>query len=77
MTGDWRKLRNDELCDMYSSPNIICVLKWRRMRWVGHMVQMGRREVQTGFWQGNLNERGKLENQSADGNVILKWVLKK
>jgi hypothetical protein len=77
VTGDWRKLHNDELCDMYSSPNIICVLKWRRMRWVSDMVQMGKREVRAGFWQGNLKERDKFENQSADGKVILKWVLKK
>ena len=72
VTGDWRKLHNDELCEMYSSPNIICVLKWKRMRWVSHMAQMGKRGMQTGFWQGNLKERDKLENQSADGKVILK-----
>jgi hypothetical protein len=43
VTGDWRKLHNDDLFDMYSSPDIISVLKWRRMGWVGHMVQMGKR----------------------------------
>jgi hypothetical protein len=41
VTGDWRKQHNEELCDLYSSPNIIQVIKWRRMRWVGHVVCVG------------------------------------
>jgi len=57
---------------MYFSPNIICALKWRRVRLVGHTAQMGKRGIQTGFWQGDLKERDKLEDQSADGKVILK-----
>jgi hypothetical protein len=56
---------------------ILFVFKWRRMRWVGHIAQMGKRGMDTGFGQGNFKERDKLENQSADGKVILKWVLKK
>jgi hypothetical protein len=39
--GSWRKLRNDELHNLYSSPNIVRVIKARRMRWVGHMALMG------------------------------------
>jgi hypothetical protein len=39
--GSWRKLRNDELHDLYSSPNIIRVIKSRRMRWAGHVARMG------------------------------------
>jgi hypothetical protein len=39
--GSWRKLHNDELHDLYSSPNIVRVIISRRMRWVGHMARMG------------------------------------
>jgi hypothetical protein len=37
----WRKLHNEELNDPYSSPNIVQVIKLRRMRWVGHVAHMG------------------------------------
>ena len=40
MTGKWRKLHNVELNDLYSSPNIVRMIKWRRMRWVGHVARM-------------------------------------
>jgi hypothetical protein len=38
VTGDWRKLHNEELHDLYSSPSIIRIIKSRRMRWAGHVV---------------------------------------
>jgi hypothetical protein len=42
VTGDWRKLRNEELHNFYSSPNIIRMIKSRRMRWAGNVARMGR-----------------------------------
>jgi hypothetical protein len=39
--GDWRKLHNEELHNLYSLPNIIRMLKSRRMRWAGHVARMG------------------------------------
>jgi hypothetical protein len=43
--GSWRKLHNDELHNLYSSPNIVMVIKSRRMRWAGHVARMGRGDV--------------------------------
>jgi hypothetical protein len=42
VTGEWRKLHNEELRDLYSSPSIIRIIKLRRMRWAGHIARMGR-----------------------------------
>ena len=57
VTGEWRKLHNEELSDLYCLPNIVRVVKSRRMRWAGHVALMGRGELHTGFWWGNM--RGK------------------
>jgi hypothetical protein len=48
--GSWRKLHNDKLHSLYSSPNIVRVIKSRRMRWVGHVARMWKgKGVFTGF----------------------------
>jgi len=57
VTGEWRKLPYEELNDLYCSPNILRVIKSRRMRWAGHVARMGEGEGCTGFWWGNLREK--------------------
>jgi hypothetical protein len=48
VTGEWGELDNEELCDLYSSPSIIRIIKSRRMRWAGHVARMGKREMRIG-----------------------------
>jgi hypothetical protein len=72
-----RRLHDKELCALYSSPNIIQVIKSRRLRWAGHAANMGRKQVHTGFGWGNSKEGDYLEDTSVDGRVILKWILEK
>jgi len=45
VTGEWRKLHNEELNDLYSLPNIVRAVKSRRMRWAGHVARMGEDRV--------------------------------
>jgi hypothetical protein len=49
VTGQWRRLHIKGLYALYSSPDIIWVIKSRRLRWAGHIAHMGRGEVHTGF----------------------------
>jgi hypothetical protein len=75
-TGEWRRLHNGELNDLYSSRNIIPVIKSRRMRWAGNVARMGKKEVHKGFWLGDLREGDHFGYPGVDGRIILKWVLK-
>jgi hypothetical protein len=73
--GSWRKLHNDELRSLYSSPNIIRVIKSRRVRWVGHVARMGRGEMFTGFWLGGPKETDHWEDLGVGGRITLRWTL--
>jgi hypothetical protein len=57
VTGEWRKLHNEELHNLYSSPDIIRMNKSRRMRWAGHVARIGRRGMHVGYWWESQNER--------------------
>ena len=73
VTGEWRKLHNEELNNLYSSPNIVRVIKSRRMRWAGHVARMGERR---GMW-GNLREGDHWGDPGVDGRIILRWIFGK
>jgi hypothetical protein len=49
VTGGWRKLDNEELHNLHSSPNIIGVTKWKNMVWAGHLARMEQCEVNINF----------------------------
>jgi hypothetical protein len=66
-----------ELHDLYSSPNIVRVIKSRRMRLAGHVVRFGGEEACIGFWWGNLRERDHWGYPGVGGRIILRWIFRK
>jgi hypothetical protein len=77
VTGEWRKLHNEELNDPYCSPNNLRVTKSRRMCWAGHVACKGTEEVYTGFLWGNLRERDHLGDPGLDGRIIIRQIFRK
>ena len=68
VTGEWRRLHNEELNDLYSSPNIVRVIKSRRMRWAGHVECMG---VERGVWGVMVGKPEGRRPLGVDGWIIL------
>jgi hypothetical protein len=60
VTGEWRKLHYEELHNLYSSPNIIRMIELRRMRWAGHVAQMGEKRNVYGIFVGKPKGRRPL-----------------
>jgi hypothetical protein len=67
LTGEWKRLHNEELIDLYSSPNIVRVIKSRRMRWAGHVARMGERR---GAYKVLV---GKPEGRKSLGRPRRRW----
>jgi hypothetical protein len=60
VTGGWRKLHNEELHNLYSSPSIIRMIKSRRMKWAGHVARMGEKRNAYRILVGKPEEKGPL-----------------
>jgi hypothetical protein len=73
VTWEWRKLHNEKLNDLYCSPNIVWVIKWRRMRWMGHVACMGERR---GVYRVLV---GKPEGKRPRHRwrITLRWIFRK
>jgi len=73
VTGEWRKLNNEELNNLYFSPNIVPLIKSRKIRWAGHVARMGGES--RGIYMvsvGNLRVREHLEDPRVDRMIILR-----
>jgi hypothetical protein len=68
VTGEWRKLHNEELHDLYSSPSITRIMRVRMMTWAGHVARMGKRR--NGYWL----LVGKPEGRRPLGRPRRRWV---
>jgi hypothetical protein len=77
VTEEWRKLHKEELNDLYSIPNIVRVVKSRRMRWAGHVARMGEDSGVHRVLVGNPEERGHWGDKDVDGRIILRWIFRK
>jgi hypothetical protein len=71
----WRKLHDDKLHSLYSSPNIVRVIKSRRMRWAGYVASMGEGRGIYGVLVGRAEWKRPLERPRVDGRTILRWIL--
>ena len=77
VTGEWRRLDNEELNGLYSSPNIVRVIKSRRMRWAGYVARMEEESPLSSpirAWWGNRRERDRWGDLGVDGWIILGWI---
>jgi hypothetical protein len=72
VTGGWRKLHNEELLNLYSSPSIIRMIESSRTRWAGHVTRMWRRGMHIGYWWESQKERDHWEDQDVSWWTILK-----
>ena len=77
VTGEWRKLHNEGHNDLYSLPNIVRVVKSRRMRWAGHVARMGEGRGVHRVLVGKSEGKNQWGNPDVDGRIILRWIFRK
>jgi hypothetical protein len=75
VTGQWRKLHNGELHNLYSSPDIIRQIKSRRISWAGHVARMGKGRKVCKILVGQLEERDYSVDGGVGGRMGSKWML--
>jgi hypothetical protein len=75
--GGWRKLHDEELHNLCSSPNIIRMIKSRRIRWTGHVARMGRRGMHIGYRWEIQKEKDHWEEQDVGWLTKLKCILER
>jgi hypothetical protein len=73
VAGEWRKLHNEELNDLYSLPNIVRVVKSRRMRWAGHVARLGDERGVHRVLVGKPEGNSHWGDPDVDGRIILRW----
>ena len=74
VTEEWRRLHNEDLNDLYASPNIVLVIKSRRTGWAGHVARMGEVRRCIGSWWENRREGDHWGDLGLDGWIILGWI---
>jgi hypothetical protein len=77
VTGGWRKLHNEELHDLCSSPSIIRIIKSRRMRCAGHVARMGEQRNAYRIVVGEPEGNSPLGRPRRRSGVMLKWILQR
>ena len=77
VTGEWRKLHNEELNDLYCSPNTVREIKSKKMRWAGHVALMVDRRGVYRVLVGKPEGKNHLVDPGVDGRIILRWIFRK
>jgi hypothetical protein len=80
VTGEWRKLHNEELHDLYSSRSIIRIIKLRRMRWAGHVARMGEKMKSYRLLVGKSEGKrplGRPRRRWVDNIRMVGWILER
>ena len=76
VTGEFRKLCKEELNDLYCSPNLVWVIRWR-MSWAGHVARMGERRGVYRDFMGKTEGNRSLGDPGVDDMILLRWILRK
>ena len=74
VTGEWKRLHNEQLNDLYFFPSIVRVIKSIRMKWVGHVLRLGEERGCIHSWWGNRSERDHWGDLGVDECIILERI---